>query len=68
MMIKMIRKNEENTVCSFYIKQEMVRCPAIPDFWRFVDMTIWVEEYISVDFLYPYPRGPYNRNSFDLKT
>ncbi len=28
----------------------MVRCPAIPDFWRFVDiMTIRIEEYILVD-------------------
>ena len=53
---------------SFYILQGMVRCPAIPDFWRFVDMTIRVEEYISVDILNPYPHGPHNRNSFDLKT
>ena len=27
----------------------MVWFPAIPDFWRFVDMTFRVEEYISVD-------------------
>ncbi len=40
---------------SFYIKQGMVRYPAIPDFWRFVDTTIRVEKYISVDILNPYP-------------
>ena len=38
---------------SFYIKQGSVRCPVIPDFLRFVDMTIRVEEYISVDILSP---------------
>ncbi len=53
---------------SFYSKQGMVRCPAIPDFKRFADMTIRVEEYISLDILNPDPRGPHNRNSFDLKT
>ena len=53
---------------SFYIKQGSVPCLVIPDFLRFVDMTIRVEEYISVDILSPYPRGPYNRNRFDLKT
>ena len=53
---------------SFYIKQGMVRCPDIPDYWRFGDMTIRVEEYISVDILNPNPDGPHNRNSFDLKT
>jgi hypothetical protein len=45
---------------SFYTKQGSVRCPAIFDILRFVDMTIRVEEYISVDILNPYPRGPYN--------
>jgi len=46
---------------SFYIKQGMVPCPAIPDYRRFADMTIRVEEYISVDILNPYPHGPQNR-------
>ncbi len=46
----------------------MVRCAAISDFRRFADMTIRVEEYISVDILNPFPRFPQNENSFDLKT
>ena len=46
----------------------MVRCAAISAFRRFADMTIRVEEYISVDILNPYPHFPQNENSFDLKT
>ncbi len=67
MMKKMIRKNEENTFCLLNIQQGMVRCAVISASRRSDDMTIRVEEYISVDILNPYPRLPQNENSFDLK-
>jgi hypothetical protein len=68
MMKKWFEKMRKILFCSFYIKQGMVWCAAIPDFRRFVDMTIRAEEYISVDILNPYPRFPHNEYSFDLKT
>ncbi len=68
----MIKKCKEKMIESlsesFNVTQGIVRCPAISEKRRLSDTAFRVAEWFSVHILKSLPRGPNNRNSFDLKT